>query len=104
MPDNSWSLRSLWEYLATFDFGDQFFFVDACRNAPRVQEVRIGYWPRPRRRDLGAPLTQQQFILYATSPGLLAAETSSAAGHERGAFTQTLLAGLRGTGAAKTYD
>ena len=46
LPDNSWSLRSLSEYFATFQFQDQIMFVDACRNAPRIQEVRIGHWPR----------------------------------------------------------
>jgi uncharacterized caspase-like protein len=103
LPTNSWSLRSLWEYLATFQFEDQFLFVDACRNAPRVQEVRIGHWPRPRQRDVGTP-PAQQFILYATSPGLRAAEIADEPGNERAAFTEVLLEGLRGTGRAKTFD
>src|SRR3712207_2491602 len=100
---NSWSLRSLWEYLATFQFADQFLFVDACRNAPRIQEVRIGHWPRPRQREIGTP-PAQQFILYATSPGLRAAEIADQPGNERAAFTEVLLQGLRGAGRAKTFD
>lgn len=103
LPDNSWSLRSLWEYFATFQFDDQFLFVDACRNAPRIQEVRIGHWPRPRQRDVGSPCAQQ-LILYATSPGLRAAEIADEPGNERAAFTEMLLCGLRGAGRAKTFD
>lgn len=102
LPDNSWSLRSLWEYFATFQFQDQIMLVDACRNAPRIQEVRIGHWPRPRQRDVGTP-PAQQFILYATSPGLRAAE-EGAPGDEHAAFTRVLLNGLRGAGRAKTFD
>ena len=102
LPDNSWSLRSLSEYFATFQFQDQIMFVDACRNAPRIQEVRIGHWPRPRQRDVGTP-PAQQFVLYATSPGLRAAE-GGAPGDEHAAFTRVLLNGLRGAGRAKTFD
>jgi uncharacterized caspase-like protein len=102
-PDNSWSLRTLWEYFATYQFADQFLVVDACRNAPRIQEVRIGHWPRPRQRDVGSP-PAQQFIVYATSPGLRAAEIADEPGNERAAFTEVLLEGLRGAGRAKTFD
>src|SRR5215218_10426130 len=103
LPDNSWSLRSLWEYFATFQFEDQFLFVDACRNAPRIQEVRIGHWPRPHQREIGTP-PAQQFIFCATSPGLRAAEIGDEPGNERAAFTEVLLKGLRGCGRAKTFD
>jgi uncharacterized caspase-like protein len=103
LPGKSLSLRSLWEYFAALRFDDQFLLVDACRNAPRVQDIRIGSWDRPKQRDIGTP-PAQQFILYATSPGLRAAEIEELAGDERGAFTEALLEGLRGRGRAKLYD
>ena len=34
ITDNSIALRSLWEYLETTQFDDQFLFVDACRDVP----------------------------------------------------------------------
>ena len=73
--DNSIALRSLWEFFETTQFADQFFFVDACRNIPwnGEREFEIGRWTLPRSRDAGVPPVQQ-FILYATSPGLKAAE------------------------------
>jgi Caspase domain len=104
-PDNSISLRSLWEYFDTLQFADEFFFVDACRNQPWPGEARVGHWPTPRERDLGqAPA--QQFRLYATSSGLQAAEIPSAeeGGREGGAFTRTLLRGLTGEAMAKEWN
>ncbi len=100
--NNSLALRSLWELLETTQFQDQFLFVDACRNIPWENvEFEVGRWPLPRRRDPGLPPTQQ-FILYATSPGLRARELREY-GNERGAFTEVLLEGLRGAGAAKAW-
>jgi uncharacterized caspase-like protein len=99
---NTMSLRSLWEYFETFQFADQFFFVDACRNIPWEGEFRVGQWPLPRKRDPGLPPVQQ-FILYATSPGLKAHEIREA-GNERGAFTDALLDGLKGEGKAKAWS
>jgi Caspase domain len=99
---NSMSLRSLWEYFETFQFADQFFFVDACRNIPWEGEFRIGEWPLPRKRNPGLPPVQQ-FVLYATSPGLKAQEIREA-GNERGAFTDALVCGLRGEGRAKAWS
>jgi hypothetical protein len=99
---NSVALRTLWEYFETWQFKDQFFFIDACRNIPVDFDFRVGEWTQPRRRDPGVPPVQQ-FILYATSPGLRAAETG-APGDERGHFTDALLAGLRGAGAAKAWS
>ena len=46
----------------------------------------------------------QQFILYATSPKLKAAEVRDTPGAEHGAFTAALLDGLRGFGAAKAWS
>jgi hypothetical protein len=103
LTTNSLALRSLWEFFETVQFQDQFFFVDACRNIPWENvEFEVGKWPLPRKRDPGLP-PAQQFILYATSPGLRAQELTEA-GNERGAFTEVLLAGLRGTGKAKAWS
>ena len=100
---NSLALRSLWEFFETAQFQDQFFFVDACRNIPWENvEFEVGRWPLPRKRDPGLP-PAQQFILYATSPGLRAQELQEA-GNERGAFTEVLLEGLRGKAKAKAWS
>ena len=103
--DHSIALRSLWEYFETTQFADQFFFVDACRNVPpwEHEEFEIGRWTLPRTRDPGVPPVQQ-FILYATSPKLKAAEVREKPGEEHGAFTAALLDGLRGAGAAKAWS
>jgi hypothetical protein len=101
--DNSIALRSLWEFFETTQFADQFFFVDACRNIPWTnREFEIGRWTLPRARDPGLDPVQQ-FILYATSPGLTAAESSDF-GDEHGAFTGALLDGLAGTDFAKAWS
>jgi hypothetical protein len=103
LTTNSVALRSLWEFFETVQFQDQFFFVDACRNMPWENvELEIGRWPLPRKRDPGLPPTQQ-FILYATSPGLPAREEKEA-GSERGAFTEVLMQGLGGAGKAKVWS
>src|SRR5215203_724565 len=103
--DHSIALRSLWEYFETTQFADQFFFVDACRNVPMWEhdEFEIGRWTLPRTRDPGQPPVQQ-FILYATSPKLRAAEVRDQPGEDHGAFTGALLDGLRGAGAAKAWS
>jgi Caspase domain len=101
--DNSIALRSLWEFFETTQFRDQFFFVDACRNIPwENREFEIGRWTLPRARDPGLDPVQQ-FILYATSPGLTAAESGDF-GNEQGAFTGALLYGLAGTDFAKAWS
>jgi Caspase domain len=103
--DHSIALRSLWEFFETTQFRDQFFFVDACRNVPEweTNEFEIGRWTLPRSRDPGKPPVQQ-FVLYATSPGLRAAEVRDEPGAEHGAFTRPLLDGLAGDGAAKAWS
>jgi hypothetical protein len=88
-PEHSLAIRSILEYFETVQFRDQFFFIDACRNAPK-QEFEIGRWPIPRRRDPGKPPVQQ-FVLYATSPGLTAAEDRW---EGMGEFTKVLKQGL----------
>ena len=103
--DRAIPLRAIWEQLETTRFADQFLFVDACRNAPpeAVGALRQGKWPGARKRVPGqAPV--QQFILYATSPGLRAQELENEAGREQGAFTSTLLASLDGAGWAKLWS
>jgi Caspase domain len=101
--DNSIALRSLWEFFETTQFRDQLFFVDACRNIPwESREFEIGRWTLPRARDPGLDPVQQ-FILYATSPGLTAAESKDF-GNEQGAFTGALLEGLAGTDFAKAWS
>ena len=103
LTTNSLALRSLWEFFETVQFQDQFFFVDACRNIPWENvEFEVGRWPLPRKRDPGLP-PAQQFILYATSPGLRAQELQEA-GNERGAFTEVLLDGLGGKSKAKAWS
>jgi hypothetical protein len=103
--DHSIALRSLWEFFETTQFRDQFFFVDACRNVPpwETHEFEIGRWTLPRSRDPGTPPVQQ-FILYATSPGLRAVEVRDEPGAEHGAFTRALLDGLGGAGSAKAWS
>src|SRR5215210_982505 len=106
LTDNSIALRSLWEFFETQQFDDQFYFVDACRNVPpwgEGPEFELGRWTLPRSRDPGVPPVQQ-FILYATSPKLKAAEVRETPGEEHGAFTAALLDGLRGTGTAKAWS
>src|SRR5262245_2983578 len=101
--DNSIALRSLWEFFETTQFRDQFFFVDACRNIPwENREFEIGRGTRTRARDPRLDPVQQ-FILYATSPGLTAAE-SGEFGDEHGAFTGALLDGLAGADFAKAWS
>ena len=101
--DNSIALRSLWEFFETTQFADQFFFVDACRNIPwEDREFEIGRWTLPRSRDPGTPPVQQ-FILYATSPGLKAAEREEW-GNEGGAFTAVLLQAFAGAKSAKAWS
>jgi hypothetical protein len=100
-PAHSLAVRSLAEHLETTLFADQFFFIDACRKAWQPQ-VGIGRWPIPRRRDPGKPPVQQ-FILYATSPGLTAVEVGWP-DEAVGAFTEVLMKGLAGDEQAKAWS
>ena len=98
-PEQSLAVRSLTEHFETTPFKDQFFFLDACRNlvAPE-RELAIGKWPIPRRRDPGKPPVQQ-FVMFATSPGLTAAE-----GAWSGAFSEVLMAAIEGDRTAKAWS
>jgi Caspase domain len=100
-PEHSLAVRSLAEHLETTLFEDQFIFIDACRNA-LGKPVKIGGWPIPRRRDPGKPPVQQ-FILYATSPGLTAQEVGWP-GESESAFTDVLMDGLQGEANAKAWS
>jgi hypothetical protein len=101
--DHSLALRSLTEHFETTPFEDQFFFIDCCRNIPwEDREFEIGRWPIPRKRDPGQPPVQQ-FVLYATSPGLTATEVGWP-DEAAGAFSSVLMAGLMGDGRAKAWS
>jgi hypothetical protein len=103
-PDHSLAVRSLTEFFETTRFADQFFFLDACRNVPWTKrEYEIGRWPIPRRRNPGASPVQQ-FILYATSPGLTTGELDSWPGEGVGAFTEQLISALEGDRDAKAWS
>jgi hypothetical protein len=99
--DQTIAVRSIAEFFETTQFQDQFFFIDACRSALRRSNSQIGAWPIPRRRNPGqGPV--QQFIFYATSPGLTAGEPGWP--DELSAFTQVLMDGLAGAGKAKAWS
>jgi hypothetical protein len=101
-PMRSFSVRTILEYFAAQQFAEQFFFIDACRNVPWDEQFRVGDMPfQPKRDVTRAPV--QQFAMFAASPGVKAAEMAEA-GNEQGAFTESLLAGLRGEGKAKAWD
>jgi uncharacterized caspase-like protein len=101
-PTRSLSLSSILDYFKATQLRDQFFFIDACRNIPWEGDFRIGEMPWAKRREAGKSAVQQ-FVFYATSPGVKAAE-SNLAGQEQGAFTDTLLKGLKGHGRAKLWN
>ncbi len=96
----SLTLGSIYERFRATRFEEQFFFIDACRNIPYEGEFRLGLLPRPGGRP--TPPTPPQYIMYATSPGLMASDVKTAGplqpGYEGGAFTDALLMGLRGEG------
>lgn len=101
-PSQSIGLWSLIRRMQATQFRDQFFTIDACRNIPWQGEYVTGSWPWVEKRNPALPAVTQ-FVFYATSPGVTAAEVGEA-GNERGAFTTALLEGLRGQGEAKAWD
>lgn len=101
-PMQSLSVRTILEFFAAHQFAEQFFFIDACRNVPWEEQFRVGDMPfQPKRDATRAPV--QQFVMFAASPGVKAAEMAEA-GNEQGAFTESLLKGLGGEGNAKAWD
>lgn len=96
-PTRTLTIASVQDYLATYQFNTQFFFIDACRNIPWPFEYRVNHWPRPRPGRLAV----QQFVFYGTSPGK---RSFILAGSPTSIFTEYLLRGLRGTGSAKVWD
>jgi hypothetical protein len=100
-PVQTLAVRSVMEFFETTQFQDQFFFIDACRSPLPKVNGEIGPWVIPRRRAPGqAPV--QQFVLYATSPGRPAA--SSMWEEQLSRFTDVLMRGLEGDGAAKAWS
>lgn len=101
------SLRSIWQYFLSTRFAEQFFMVDACRDLlpwKRDDDYKIGDFPRlPGTPDASRP-TPAQYRLFSTQPWLRSIEVRDWVGGERGAFTEILLAGLRGQGWAKSYN
>lgn len=94
-------LDSVRDFLRTTRFDEQVLFVDACRNIPavtfKVNPIAID-------TDVHAMRPQvRQYVFCATLRGLTAAE-SGTPNDERGVFTQPLIRGLRGEGAAKTFN
>lgn len=100
LPTNSLTVASLFELFQGTQFGEQYFFIDACRNLPFDTDKRLGEYPNPREP---VPPVSPQFVMYATQPGLKAVEIRNP-GDERGAFTRALRDGLRGMGSAKKWD
>jgi len=87
-------------------FGVVAVLLDACRNFPFSQPFRLGGLgldPEPPRNR---PYEPRLFLLQSTLPGLVSEghPVPGAPGVIRGDFTQALLEGLAGAGAAKSYD
>jgi uncharacterized caspase-like protein len=95
-------LDSIFEYFKSTQLLDQFFFIDACRDMPFLQNIRLTPMPWAPAPD-PTQLPVQQFIMYATSPGLRANELPYRDG-DRGAFSHALVEGLQGEGSAKRWD
>jgi hypothetical protein len=97
-PDESISLRDLFDHFLSTRFEEQFFFFDACRDIVFSEGIAVGRIPIPR-----LPLTPPppQYIMYATQAGTKALEGGG--GGAGGAFTRALLAGLDGAGTAKSW-
>jgi Caspase domain len=85
-PNKTLSNSSVTDYLATYHFKIQLFFIDACRDVPCPFEFRIGHWPRAHKRDSRLPPVRQS-VFYGTSPGL---RSYIAAGSTNSIFTQLL--------------
>ena len=93
------TVTSLFELFQRTSFQQQFFVIDACRNIP-LDRIRLSDFPYG--FDPVFP-TCPQFVMFATQPGVEAKEVGHP-GDETGAFTDALLRGLKGEGAAKTWD
>ena len=103
VPTLSLQVQGLLDYLKISRFRLQFFFIDACRNVPFEGRFNAGPFPiAPEVADMRPEV--EQFVFAATSRGLKSNEDRSRANDERGVFTEALLRGLRGEGAAKRYN
>lgn len=97
VPSLSFTTDSIEAHLRTIPAREQYLFYDACRSIPANPRMRLGEYDLP---DFGTTPYPPQFVLKATAIGGEAVEVD-----EGGAFTQTLLAGLRdGAGSAKTWN
>jgi hypothetical protein len=95
-PGDVEALKLSWvlDYFRNAGFPEQFFFFDACRTTEPGIAVVDGK-PLPSRT--ARKNDPYQFILYASAPGQLAADT--------GPFTKRLMEALRkGLGTSKTFD
>jgi Caspase domain len=102
-PVRSISLEGIRDFLRTSLFDEQFFFIDACRNTPLPGLFNIGQFPVTPTPEQMRPAVQQ-FVFCATLRGVAALEDRRTPNDERGAFSGSLLRGLRGERDAKTFD
>jgi hypothetical protein len=110
---NAFSLDSLFKACLATPFREQFFFIDACRDAV-PKPPRLSQWPLPEEfaaseaevAQKAGPVpdeaSREQFAMFATAPGVKAREIGEE-GKERGAFTLHLLKGLKGEAAERDY-
>lgn len=97
-PNKAALLRSIYEFFQATQFKEQFFIIDACRNMLNWKnEFHTGPLPKVAQAD-AQQQPPVQYRLFATSPKLRAVDLG-----EKGAFTEVLLKGLRGSGKAKIY-
>ena len=85
------SVQSILRYFQATQFRNQFFILDACRDLGFDEAVLRQL--EPRKPDPSKPAVQQ-FVFYATSPGLRAVDN--------GTLTEVLLDGLSGKGRTRS--
>ena len=87
-------------------FGIIIVVLDACRDFPFRRPIRPGGLDEEPEAPRGRQYEPRLFLMQSTLPGRISRgqSTTGATGTVRGDFTVALLDGLRGAGAAKTYD
>ncbi|WP_437636211.1 caspase family protein [Sorangium sp. So ce854] len=91
--------RQIREVLRGLGPGEQYFFLDCCRTIVTRERLSLGEVAiNVRPAANGEPA---QGTLWSTAPGRAAAAATAAG--ERSAFTEALLAGLRGEGRARAW-
>ncbi|MDR3620686.1 MAG: caspase family protein [Paludisphaera borealis] len=88
------SVSSILRFFQAIPFPEQFCVLDCCRNMS-ISEMDLDRAP-PRMPDPTRP-APDQFVFYATGPGLVALDA-------RGMLTDNLLDGLKGAGRAKSWS